>query len=66
MTQFWRIPWPAGGILTLEAVAIGMTHPAAVYHEALKNFGVIPLPVFMVAGIFFMAVYMTTTFLRVV
>ena len=58
-------PLPAGGILTLEAVAIGMTHPAAVYHEALKNFEVILLLVFMVAGIFFMKDFLQFTFTRI-
>jgi NhaB family Na+:H+ antiporter len=47
-------PLQPGGLLAIEAVALGMTHPEAVYHEALANFEVIMLLIFMVAGIFFM------------
>ncbi len=36
-------PLPAGGLLAIEAVVFGMTHPETVYHEALKNFDVILL-----------------------
>ena len=45
-------PLPAGGLLALQAVAIGMASPETVYHEALKNFEVILLLIFMVAGIY--------------
>ena len=47
-------PLPAGGLLTLEAVALGMASPQAVYNETLHNFPVILLLMFMVAGIYFM------------
>ena len=47
-------PLQPGGLLALEAVIIGMTSPATVYHEALNNFQVILLLIFMVAGIYFM------------
>ena len=47
-------PLPAGGLLAIEAVFIGLTHPETVYHEALNNFEVILLLIFMVAGIYFM------------
>ncbi len=47
-------PLQPGGLLALEAVLIGMTTPATVYHEALNNFQVILLLIFMVAGIYFM------------
>ena len=47
-------PLQPGGLLALEAVLIGMAKPATVYHEALKNFQVILLLIFMVAGIYFM------------
>lgn len=57
-------PLPAGGLLALEAVAIGMTSPETVYHEALKNFEVILLLIFMVAGIFFMKDFLQFTFTR--
>lgn len=47
-------PLPAGGLLAIEAVALGMTTPQAVYDETLHNFPVILLLMFMVAGIYFM------------
>jgi NhaB family Na+:H+ antiporter len=42
------------GLLALEAVVIGLTSPATIYHEAEKNFAVILLLIFMVAGIYFL------------
>ena len=42
------------GLLALEAVLIGLTSPASVLHEAEKNFAVILLLIFMVAGIYFL------------
>ncbi len=47
-------PLQPGGLLALEAVLLGMTTPAMVYHETLNNFQVILLLMFMVAGIYFM------------
>lgn len=47
-------PLQPGGLLALEAVLIGMARPETVYHEALSNFQVILLLIFMVAGIYFM------------
>ncbi|PIE56618.1 MAG: sodium/proton antiporter NhaB [Desulfobulbus propionicus] len=58
-------PLPAGGLLALEAVALGMTHPESVYHEALNNFEVILLLIFMVAGIFFMKDFLQFAFTRI-
>lgn len=47
-------PLQPGGLLAFEAVAIGMASPETVFHEALTNFEVILLLIFMVAGIFFL------------
>ncbi len=47
-------PLQPGGLLAMEAVLLGMTSPATVYHEAEVNFAVILLLIFMVAGIFFL------------
>ncbi len=47
-------PLQPGGLLVIEAVALGMTSPSAVKHEIIANFEVILLLMFMVAGIFFM------------
>jgi NhaB family Na+:H+ antiporter len=42
-----------------------MTSPEIVYHEALKNFEVILLLIFMVAGIYFMKDFLQFTFTRI-
>lgn len=47
-------PLPAGGLLAIEAVVIGLTNPHTVYHEVELNLPVILLLMFMVAGIYFM------------
>ncbi|MDN4504352.1 sodium/proton antiporter NhaB [Alteromonadaceae bacterium BrNp21-10] len=47
-------PLQPGGLLVLEAVAIGMTSPGQIKHEIIVNIEVVLLLVFMVAGIFFM------------
>ena len=47
-------PLQPGGLLALQAVVLGLTSPATVYHETEGNFAVILLLIFMVAGIFFL------------
>ncbi|WP_017754729.1 sodium/proton antiporter NhaB [Calidifontibacillus oryziterrae] len=47
-------PLPAGGLLAIEAVVIGLTNPYSIYHEIELNLPVILLLMFMVAGIYFM------------
>ena len=47
-------PLQPGGLLALEAVALGMVTPDVIYHEAVTNFPVLLLLIFMVAGIYFM------------
>ncbi|MBG0789809.1 MAG: sodium/proton antiporter NhaB [Desulfovibrionaceae bacterium] len=58
-------PLPAGGLLAIEAVILNMTSPYTVYHEALNNFPVILLLIFMVAGIYFMKDFLQYTFTRI-
>ncbi len=58
-------PLPAGGLLALEAVIMGMTTPETIFHEASKNFEVILLLIFMVAGIYFMKDFLQFTFTRI-
>ncbi|QGY41822.1 sodium/proton antiporter NhaB [Pseudodesulfovibrio cashew] len=58
-------PLPSGGLLAIEAIIMGMTEPETVYHEALKNFEVILLLIFMVAGIYFMKDFLQFTFTRI-
>ncbi len=47
-------PLQPGGLLAIEAIAIGLADPQTVFHEAEANFEVILLLMFMVAGIYFM------------
>ncbi|CCO25130.1 sodium/proton antiporter NhaB [Maridesulfovibrio hydrothermalis] len=58
-------PLPVGGLLAMEAVIIGLTNPETIYHEAHKNFEVILLLIFMVAGIYFMKDFLQFTFTRI-
>ncbi|WP_421862235.1 sodium/proton antiporter NhaB [Motiliproteus sp.] len=47
-------PLQPGGLLAIEAVIIGLTHPEQIYQEVAANLPVILLLMFMVAGIYFM------------
>ncbi len=58
-------PLPAGGLLAIQAVILGLTHAETVYHEVLNNFQVILLLIFMVAGIYFMKDFLQFTFTRI-
>ena len=58
-------PLQPGGLLAIEAVAIGMTDPHSVYHHAVDNFQVIMLLMFMVAGIFFLKDLLLFTFTKI-
>lgn len=58
-------PLQPGGLLAIEAIAIGMASPETVYHEALTNFPVILLLIFMVAGISFLKEMLLFTFTKI-
>ncbi len=47
-------PLQPGGLLAIEAILLGLASPEMVFHEAEKNFPVIMLLMFMVAGIYFL------------
>lgn len=47
-------PLQPGGLLALEAVLLGLTHPDSVYQHTLTAFPIILLLIFMIAGIFFL------------
>ena len=47
-------PLQPGGLLAIEAVILGLASPEMVFHEAERNFPVIMLLMFMVAGIYFL------------
>lgn len=59
-------PLQPGGLLAIEAVAIGMTTPGQIKHELLINFEVILLLIFMVAGIYFMKNLLLFLFTKIV
>jgi len=59
-------PLQPGGLLAIEAVAIGMTSPHQVMHEMIMNFEVILLLIFMVAGIYFMKNLLLFLFTKIV
>jgi len=58
-------PLQPGGLLALEAIVIGMASPEVVYEEALVNFPVILLLIFMVAGISFMKEMLLFVFTKI-
>ena len=58
-------PLQPGGLLAIEAIAIGMSKPEAVYAEAVAAFPVILLLMFMVAGIYFLKELLLFTFTRI-
>jgi NhaB family Na+:H+ antiporter len=58
-------PLQPGGLLAIESVMLGMTTPHTVYEEAARNFEVILLLMFMVAGIYFMKELLLFVFTRI-
>jgi Na+:H+ antiporter, NhaB family len=58
-------PLQPGGLLAIEAVLLGMTTTEMVYQEAIANFEVILLLMFMVAGIFFMKELLLFVFTKI-
>ncbi len=58
-------PLQPGGLLAIEAIAIGMADPHTVFHEAEQNFEVILLLMFMVAGIYFMKELLLFVFTKI-
>lgn len=55
-------PLQPGGLLAIEAIALGMAPPEAIYREIELNIPVILLLVFMVAGIYFMQEFLLYIF----
>jgi NhaB family Na+:H+ antiporter len=58
-------PLQPGGLLTLEAVAIGMTTPERVFIETTGGIEVVLLLIFMVAGIYFLKDLLRFTFTKI-
>ncbi|QDP01047.1 sodium/proton antiporter NhaB [Thalassotalea sp. PS06] len=59
-------PLQPGGLLAIQAVAIGMTTPQQVYHEIEANLQVLLLLMFMVAGIYFMKNLLLFLFTKII
>jgi NhaB family Na+:H+ antiporter len=57
-------PLQPGGLLAIEAILLGLATPENVYDEAVANFQVILLLMFMVAGIYFMRDMLLFTFTK--
>ncbi len=58
-------PLQPGGLLAIEAIAIGMSSPTMVLHEITTNLEVILLLMFMVAGIYFLQNMLLFVFSRI-
>jgi Na+:H+ antiporter, NhaB family len=58
-------PLPAGGLLAIQAVILGLTTPKTVYDEINVNLPVILLLMFMVAGIYFVKQLLQYLFTRI-
>ncbi|OBT16053.1 Na+/H+ antiporter NhaB [Vibrio sp. UCD-FRSSP16_10] len=58
-------PLQPGGLLAIEAIAIGMTTPEMVKHELVANIEVLLLLIFMVAGIYFMKQLLLLIFTKI-
>ncbi|MDP2562203.1 sodium/proton antiporter NhaB [Psychrobium sp. 1_MG-2023] len=59
-------PLQPGGLLAIQAIAIGMTTPGMVLHEMEANMEVILLLIFMVAGIYFMKELLLYVFTKLI
>ena len=57
-------PLQPGGLLAIQAIALGLTTTESVFHEISNNLEVILLLVFMVAGIYFMKNLMLMIFTK--
>jgi len=57
-------PVPAGGLLALQAVCIGITKPQSIYNEIVANLPTVLLLIFMVAGIYYLKDVLSLIFTR--
>jgi NhaB family Na+:H+ antiporter len=58
-------PLQPGGLLAIQAIILGLASPEHVVHEAEKNFEVIMLLMFMVAGIYFLREMLLYVFTKI-
>lgn len=59
-------PLQPGGLLAIEAVVIGLTSPATVFHEIEGALQVVLLLIFMVAGIYFLKGLLLFIFTKII
>lgn len=59
-------PLVPGGLLALEAIAIGLASPSQAYHEVEKNLPTLLLILFMVTGIYFIRDLLLWAFSRMI
>jgi len=59
-------PLQPGGLLAIQAIILGLASPENVVHEAERNFEVIMLLMFMVAGIYFLRDMLLYTFTKII
>ena len=58
-------PLQPGGLIAIQGIVLGLASPGHVFHEAEKNFPVIMLLMFMVAGIYFLREMLLYTFTKI-
>ena len=58
-------PLQPGGLLAIQAIVLGLASPEMVMHETQRNFPVILLLIFMVAGIYFLREMLLFTFTKI-
>jgi len=58
-------PLQPGGLLAIQGIVLGLASPEMVFHEAEKNFPVIMLLMFMVAGIYFLREMLLYAFTKI-
>ena len=59
-------PLQPGGLIAIQAIVLGLATPEHVVHEAERNFEVIMLLMFMVAGIYFLRDMLLYTFTKII
>ena len=59
-------PLQPGGLIAIQAIVMGLATPEHVVHEVERNFEVIMLLMFMVAGIYFLRDMLLYTFTKII
>lgn len=59
-------PLQPGGLITLEAILLGLTSAENIYQEVINNLSIILLLIFMVAGIYFLKDLLLLLFTKII